>query len=458
MPHIPPRSQGSARVRARRSFVARRLVLPTQAFFHTEGPGGVLLLVAALASLVLANSAWRHWFGAVFATHMAVEFGPIAIRGDLREFINDGLMTVFFYVVGLEIKREVVEGDLSSPRKAALPVMAALGGMVVPALVYSAFNLGRAGSAGWGVPMATDIAFSVGVLILLGDRVPAPARIFLLALAIADDIGAIVVIALFYSHGISPGALGVAGAILAGIAAMNRAGVRSTGAYLLASLAFWAAVLASGVHATMAGVILGAMTPIRPWFSLYAFGRAATRLLRRFDRCLGLGEFDRAEAIMGQMEELSRGTESRLDRRLRQVHPWSSYVVLPLFALANSGVALTGDSLGRAATSGVTWGIVLGLVVGKPLGIVGLARLAVRLGIATPPRGVTWSQVAGVGMIAGIGFTVSLFVTGLAFEDPDLVADAKIGVLAASLIAGVAGFAFLRSRVPAETAALETDR
>ena len=449
MTQIPPRSQGSAQIRARRSFVARRLVLPTQAFFHTEGPGGVLLLLAALASLILANSDWRHWFGAVLATHMAVEVGPLGIRGDLRELINDGLMTVFFYVAGLEIKREVVEGDLSSPRKAALPVMAALGGMVVPALIYSACNLGGPGRHGWGVPMATDIAFSVGVLILLGDRIPAPARVFLLALAIADDIGAIVVIALFYSHGISFGALGAAGLILAGIGLMNRLGVRSSTAYFVASLVFWLAVLASGVHATLAGVILGAMTPLRPWFSLYSFARAAVKLLRRFETALRVGNFDRAEAIMGQVEELSRGTESRLDRRLRQVHPWSSYVVLPLFALANSGVALTGDSLGRAASSGVTWGILLGLVVGKPLGIVGLARLAVALGIAEPPRGVTWAQVVGVGMIAGIGFTVSLFVTALAFDDADLVADAKIGVLAASLIAGAAGFAFLRTR-PAE--------
>jgi len=456
MPHIPPRSQGSAQIRARRSFVARRLVLPTQAFFHTEGPGGVLLLVAALASLALANSAWGHRFGAILATHMAVEVGPFAIRGDLRELINDGLMTVFFYVVGLEIKREVVEGDLSSPRKAALPVMAALGGMVVPALIYSAFNLGRPGASGWGVPMATDIAFSVGVLILLGDRVPAPARVFLLGLAIADDIGAIVVIALFYSHGISAGALAVAGAILGGIVLMNRGAVRSPWAYTLASLAFWGAVLASGVHATLAGVVLGAITPLRPLFSLYSFDRAAVKLLRRFEISLRVGNFDRAEAIMGQMEELSRGTESRLDRRLRQLHPWSSYAVLPLFALANSGVALTGESLGRAASSGVTWGIVLGLVVGKPLGIVGLARLAVALGIATPPRGVTWTQVAGVGMIAGIGFTVSLFVTALAFDDPMLVADAKIGVLVASALAGAAGFAFLRSRP--ETTAEEIAR
>ena len=233
-------------------------------------------------------------------------------------------------------------------------------------------------------------------------------------------------------------------AILAGIGVMIRLGVRSTNAYLLASLGFWLAILGSGVHPTLAGVILGAMTPIRPWFSLYSFEKAAAKLMRRFRRALGVGDFDRAEAIMGQVEELSRGTESKLDRRLRQVHPWSSYVVLPLFALANSGVILSGESLGRAASSGITWGILLGLVVGKPLGIVGCAWLAVKLRVASPPTGARWPDLIGVGMVAGIGFTVSLFVAALAFDDPGQVEDAKIGVLIASATAGVAGFAFLR--------------
>ena len=443
--HVPPRSYGSAKALARRSFVARRIVLPTQAFFHTEGPGGVLLLASAAASLAVANSPWAPWLSAALASHIAVEFGPLpGYHGDLREFINDGLMAVFFYVVGLEIKRELIEGRLSSLRQAALPVVAALGGMVVPALLYSACNLGGAGAHGWGVPMATDIAFSVGVLILLGDRVPPAVRVFLLGLAIADDLGAIGVIAVFYSDGFSPTALGAAAAILAAIAAMLRLGVRSSNAYLLAALAFWLAVLGSGLHPTLAGVILGAMTPIRPWFSLYSFERSAGKLMRRFRRALGVGDFDRAEAIMGQVEELSRGTESKLDRRLRQVHPWSSYVVLPLFALANSGVALTGESLARAGTSGITWGIVLGLVLGKPLGIVGFAWLAVKLRVASPPDGARWPDLIGVGMVAGIGFTVSLFVTGLAFDDPTQVEDAKIGVLVASALAGVLGFAYLR--------------
>ncbi len=444
--NAPSRSHGSAQVRARRSFVARRLVLPAQAFFHTEGPGGVILLACSAAALAVANSPWRGRFEGLWGTHLALEVGGYGLRGDLRELINDGLMTVFFYVVGLEIKRELLRGRLSSPRRAALPIVAAMGGMIVPALIYAACNLGRAGAPGWGIPMATDIAFSVGVLILLGDRVPGPVRVFLLALAIVDDIGAILVIAVFYSGGISWPALGMAAAVLAAIGAMVRGGVRSSGAYLLASLAFWAAMLGSGVHATLAGVILGAMTPIRPWFSLDSFERSAAKLLRRFRKALGAGDFDRSEALLGQMEELSRGTESHLDRRLRQFHPWSSFAVLPLFALANSGVELTGGSLARAGSSGITWGIVLGLVVGKPIGIVGFSWLAVRLRVASMPPGATWAHLAGVGMVAGIGFTVSLFVAGLAFADPGQVDDARVGVLAASALAGLVGFAFLRAR------------
>lgn len=441
--HVPPRSYGSARVLASRSFVARRLVLPTQAFFHTEGPGGVLLLASSLASLALANSRWGGWLAAALATHLTVEVGPWAFRDDLRGLINDGLMTIFFYVVGLEIKRELLLGRLASLRKAALPVVAALGGMVVPALLYSACNLGGPGARGWGVPMATDIAFSVGVLIVLGDRVPPAARVFLLALAIADDLGAIAVIAVFYSHGISWPSLVVALVILAAIVGMTGLGVFSSWAHLVAGLAFWLAVRESGVHPTLAGVALGAVAPIRPWFSLHAFERSAAHLMRRFRRALGLGDFGRAEAILGQVEELSRGTESTLDRRLRKVHPWSSYLVLPVFALANSGVVLDAGSLARAASSGITWGVVLGLVLGKPLGIVGFAWLAVRLRIASPPTGARWPDLAGVGVVAGIGFTVSLFVAGLAFEDSSQVEDAKIGVLVASTIAGVLGFAIL---------------
>lgn len=426
--------------------MARRLVLPTQAFFHTEGPGGVLLLVASVAAMAATNSPWGGPIDRLWSTPLPLVVGPWATRFDLRASINDGLMTLFFYVVGLEIKREVLAGRLSSPRRAALPVVAAVGGMVVPALLYSACNLGGPGGRGWGIPMATDIAFSVGVLILLGDRVPAPARVFLLALAIADDIGAILVIALFYSGGISWPALGVAASIWLAILAMIRLGVRSAMAYLAAGLAFWAAMLGSGVHATLAGVILGSTTPIRPWFSLYSFEKSAGRLFRRFRRALAVGDFDRAEAIMGQVEELSRGTESPLERRLRQVHPWSSYVVLPLFALANSGVSLSGESVARAATSGITWGILLGLVAGKPLGIVGLAWLATRLRIAATPEGMTWGHLVGVGMVAGIGFTVSLFVTQLAFDDARRVDEARIGVLVASVLAGAIGFAFLRTR------------
>ena len=444
--HVPPRSRGSAQAQAQKSAVARRWILPAQEFLHAELPGGLILLGAAAVALALANSPAAGGFAHFWETHWSVGVGRMVLRGDLRELVNDGLMTLFFFVAGLEIKREVVEGQLSSVRRAAYPVVAALGGMAAPALLYAAINLGGAGARGWGIPTATDIAFSVGVLALLGRRVPAAARTFLLALAIADDVGAIVVIAAFYSNGIDPGALGVAGAIWAGILVMDRAGVRSTAAQVAAALAFWAAVRSSGVHPTIAGVILGLTTPIRPWFFLPATATSIHWLASKMERAVHAGRPARAEAILGRVEVLARESESPLERKLRAFHPWSSWAILPLFALANAGVELSGGSLGHAGRSPVTWGIVAGLVLGKPLGIVGAARLAQRLGWAAPPAGLGLRELVGVGMVAGIGFTVSLFVAGLAFDDPSSVAEAKVGVLAASLLSGAAGYGFLRWR------------
>jgi NhaA family Na+:H+ antiporter len=442
--NVPPRSYGSAKVRARRSFLARRVILPAQRFVYTEGLGSLALLAAAVAALAWANSPWHASYDRLWETPVVVGAGRLAIRADLRHWINDALMAVFFFVVGMEIKRELVEGDLSSPRRAALPVIAALGGMVMPALIYLAFNAGGPASRGWGIPMATDIAFAVGVFLLLGDRVPAPMRTFLLALAIADDLGAILVIATFYAEAISLPAIGVALLILVGIVALLRGGMRGAAGSLPIAVAFWVAVFETGIHATMAGVVLGFLIPSRPWLSLYAFSASIRKIGRRFQRALDLGDFDRAEALMGQLEELSRGTEPPLDRRLRRVHPWSSFVILPLFALANAGVALSGGALATAATSRTAWGVALGLLIGKPLGVVGFAWLAVRMRWAVLPSGATWTHMVGAGLLAGIGFTVSLFVTELAFHDPRPLAEAKIAILAASVLAGLAGYAFLR--------------
>jgi Na+:H+ antiporter, NhaA family len=442
--NIPPRSLGSVKVQARRSWVARRVTLPIQGFVYTAGLGSIVLLAAVVIALAWTNSPWHASYERVWTTRLVIELGRFAIRLDVRDIINDGLMAIFFFIAGIEIKREWVEGDLSNIRRATLPVASALGGMVVPALIYTAFSGPGPASRGWGIPMATDIAFAVGVLLLLGKRVPVPLRTFLLALAVADDLGAILVIAIFYTATISLIASGAALLFLGIIVLMRWGGMRGSGVYILVALLFWLAVHSSGVHATIAGVVLGLMTPSRPWFSLYAFSESIRKITRRFQRALDRGDFDRAEALMGQLEELSYGTEPPLDRRLRLLHPWSSFVILPLFALANSGVSLSSDILQSALVSRPAWGIALGLILGKPLGVVGFAWLAVRLRWATLPTGANWGHMIGAGLLAGIGFTVSLFITELAFDDRQQLAEAKISILVASVLAGVAGYVVSR--------------
>jgi Na+:H+ antiporter, NhaA family len=441
---IPPRSFGSAEIRAERSVIARRLVLPAQAFIHTEGYSSLALLFGAVLALAWVNSPWRESYARLWETPLNIQVGSFAIQASLREWVNDGLMAIFFFVVGMEIKRELVEGHLSTPRRAALPILAALGGMVTPALIYLAFNPQGPSSRGWGIPMATDIAFAVGALLLLGDRVPPPMRIFLLALAVADDLGAILVIALVYMNGISLQALAIAAGLFILIAAMRWGGIQAMAAYLPIALLFWAAMFKSGVHATIAGVMLGLATPSRPWFSLESFSESIQNVFSRFRQSLDEGDLDGAEVLVGQIEELSQGTEPPLERRLRKVHPWSSFLILPLFALANSNVALTTEVLSKTATSHVAWGIFLGLFVGKPLGVVGFAWLAVRLRLANLPTASNWSHMVGAGLLAGIGFTVSLFVTELAFHTPLWEAEAKLAILSASILSGLVGYIYLR--------------
>jgi NhaA family Na+:H+ antiporter len=353
-----------------------------------ESAGGIVLLAATVAALVWANSPWRA--------------GYAGLAGDLRPVVNDGLMTVFFFVVGLEIKRELVTGELRDPKAVGLPVVAALGGMVVPAAIYGALNAGGPGSAGWGIPMATDIAFALGVVALLGDRVPPSLRVFLLTLAIADDIGAIVVIAAFYSTGLSGPWLMVATGGLAAVAGLRRLRVWSLPVYLALGSAVWFATHESGVHATIAGVALGLLTPARPRRS---------------------------------------GEEPVTERLESALHPWTSFAAVPLFALANAGVAISAGALRDAVTSAVGGGIVLGLVVGKTAGVTAGAWAAVRLGLGRLPEGASWLQLVSVAAVAGIGFTVSLFIAGLAFDEPALRDSATLAILVASALAALLGAA-----------------
>lgn len=442
-PHAPARTRGMREVRALGSPLNRQVLLPAERFIYSETISGALLLACAVVALLWANSPWSQSYFALRDIPVSFQIGAFSVAMDLQHWINDGLMAIFFFVVALEIKRELISGDLSDKRKAALPVAAALGGMIVPAGLYLALNFGGAGALGWGIPMATDIAFAVAILALLGERVPSQLRIFLLAFAIADDVGSILVIAVYYTAHFSLEAMGLAIGVLGLMLAMRRLGFRSTLAYVLPAVVFWVAMLKSGVHATIAGVILGAITPAKSSGRKSTFVETMRATLPDVRDSLDREESERSEVMIGRIEELARQTESPLERLERMVHPWTSYLVLPLFALVNAGVALSAEFIRQALTSSVTLGVMLGLVVGKVVGVTGFAWLSVRLGWATMPGGVAWPHITGAGLIGGVGFTVSLFITGLAFSDKMLIEEAKVGVLAASLIAALGGYLFL---------------
>ena len=426
-----------------RVFVPHRIFRAARTFVGIEASSGIFLLLAAIVALIWANSPWDEQYFDLLHTEIGIDLDFIVVREDLQDWINGGLMTVFFFVMGLEIKRELVHGELSTPRRALLPAAAALGGMVVPALIFVAFNAGGVGADGWGIPMATDIAFALGVLSLLGRRIPFGVKIFLLAVAIADDIGAILVIALFYTSSLDFGALAVAGLLLLGIFAMNRRGVRTINLYIAAGACLWLAVHESGVHATLAGVVLGLLTPARYFYNPQNFVDTAEGLVQRFRHALDSHNEEAQGGILEQIEDLSQGTEPPLERLERALHPWVSFVIVPTFALANAGVVVSGDVVSDALASPVSQGVFLGLILGKVTGIFGFTWLAVRLGLCELPRGARWRHIFGVGLLGGIGFTVSLLVTDLAFTEALLADEAKLGVLVASAAAGVAGFLYL---------------
>ncbi|HEY4669173.1 MAG TPA: Na+/H+ antiporter NhaA [Tepidiformaceae bacterium] len=444
---------------SRGAFVADRLIRPAQAFLHTEAAGGVVLLVAAIIAIIWANSPWDQQYFDLWHTELVFDFHLFAIDEDLGHLVNDGLMAIFFFVVGLEIKRELVHGELASPRRAIFPVAAALGGMIMPALIFTAWNFGGEGAHGWGIPMATDIAFAVGVLSLVGSRVPFSLKVFLLALAIADDLGAIVVIAVFYTESLSMEAIAWGAGLLAVVIGMRMAGVRATYLYLFVGALFWVAVLKSGIHATVAGVVLAMLTPAKPLHERRSFEALASSLLERFRQARELGDEEMEEALLERMEELSRDSEAPLDRLEHALHPWVRYGIVPIFALANAGVVVTSDTLSEALSSSVTLGIVTGLVFGKLIGITLFAWLSVRLGWAALPAGVRWRDIGGVALLGGIGFTVSLFITGLSFDPAhvNLTNEAKMGILGASAIAGLVGFIILRWEMPSQPATVEAE-
>jgi len=411
-----------------------------ESFIHRETSGSILLFGATVVALVWANSHWSASYFALWKLPLNIGRRPL-FSMDLHHWIDDGLMVVFFLVVGLEIKREIVKGELSSLRQAALPILAALGGMILPALLYSALNHSGIGAHGWGIPMATDIGFALGVLALLGKRIPSTLRVFMLALAIVDDVGAILVIAFFYTPQISLPALAVAGVLLVLLiaGAIRRVPIS---VFVVVGFFFWAAVLSSGVHATIAGVILGLIAPIKPKLRPEDLAGNAEPLLEEFRSQISTQDKSSAEATLTQLDQLFRDTDSIGERLERGVHPWVSFLVLPLFALASAGVTLSTEQLKLAISSPIALGIFVGLIVGKTVGITAFSFLAVKSKIAGMADGLTWAGIAGVGILAGLGFTVSLFISGLSFEDENIIATAKVAVLAASLLAGSLGYIF----------------
>ncbi|HEX8769736.1 MAG TPA: Na+/H+ antiporter NhaA [Acidimicrobiales bacterium] len=406
----------------------RRVPRVVRRFLETEAAGGIVLLVAAIVAVVWANSPWGTSYQELWSTHVSFNFGRFVLAEDLQHWVNDGLMAIFFFVVGLEIKRELVHGDLRDPQTAAMPAIAAVGGMVVPALLFLVVAGGSAGSAGWGIPMATDIAFAVGVVALLGSRVPGSLKLFLLTLAIVDDIGAIVVIAVFYSGALQPEYLAAAIALLALMVGLRRAGIVWLAPYALLGIGVWVATYESGIHATIAGVVLGLLAP----------ARALTPAAVARDWAGDLAD-EPSPGELDAMTRLANTSVSPAERIEHLLHPWTSFVVVPLFALANAGVVLRADSFDAEGAALVTAGVGAGLLLGKSFGITAAAWLAVRSGLGRLPGGVTWPMLAATATIAGIGFTVSLFISELAFAPGALQDAAKIGVLAGSAIAAAVG-------------------
>jgi NhaA family Na+:H+ antiporter len=405
---------------------APRRIRPLLDFLHTESAGGIVLVVAAVVGLVWANSPFSSSFNDLWSTDFTISVAGHGISMDLRHWLNDGLMTFFFFVVGLEIKRELVEGELADKRQAMLPAIAAVGGMIVPALLFLALAGGSAERSGWGIPMATDIALALGVLSLFGSKVPASGKVFLLALAIVDDIGAILVIAIFYSKGFHPLPFAVGVVAILATAGLQRLGVFTTWPYLLLSVTAWVCIHESGVHATLVGVVLGLMATTRP--------RCPEQMIDEAE----LADLSTVEAAEESMW-MARSAVSTVEWMEHKLHPWTSFVIVPLFAMANMGVTISGATVEEAVASPAARGIAVGLVIGKPLGILLAVLLGVRLFKLPMPEGVSMATIAALGAIAGIGFTVSLFVAELAYSDAGVLGGAKLAILVASVLAATIG-------------------
>lgn len=423
-----------------------QILKPVHRFIHQEFTGGIVLFASVVIAIVWANSSWQESYHNVWVTSLSFDLGGVGINKPLHVWINDGLMALFFFVIGLELKREFMAGELSSAKKAMLPMVAALGGMVVPAVVYSVCNWGQASSNGWGIPMATDIAFALALLSLAGKNVPSSVKVFLSALAVADDLGAVLVIAFFYTANIVVMPLIIAFALLAFLALGNFLGIRSPVFYLLVGICVWACFLVSGVHATIAGVLVAFMIPARPkineddYVACLRENATAFEQARRLDGALITTE---QYHILENVKQLSLDAETPLQKIENALHPWVAFVIMPVFAVSNAGMHLQSDFF-ESLLNPVSLGVIIGLVVGKCLGIFCFTMSFVKLKLSPLPNGANWRHILGVSLLAGVGFTMSLFITELAFKKEDLINQSKYGILIASIISGVSGLIYLR--------------
>ena len=431
-------------------------------FFHNESTGGILLLICAVIAVTLASIPGGEWFDRLWETRASIGIGDFSIEMTLRYWINDALMAIFFFVVGLEIKREMLVGQLSSIKRSALPIVAALGGMLVPAGIYWACNAGHPESVqGWGIPMATDIAFAIGILSLLGDRVPPSLKVFLTALAIVDDIGAIIVLAVFYpAHALHLEFLAYAGIILAVLAAFNALKLKNKYLYIIPGIVMWYFTYRSGIHATIAGVLLAMVIPSKGSINEIRFQSRISLLLEKFkitsNRKTNVLTSPEQQHIIHSMSTELKSVDPLLHRFESKLHPIVTFIIMPLFALANAGVALDFSSISSGGLSPVTLGIVLGLLIGKPAGIFIFSFISIKMKLAARPTGVTWTQMASISILGGIGFTMSIFINNLAFSSGSLIDIGKISILIASASAALLGLLAMRvscsGKAPALTA------
>lgn len=424
----------------RAQLFTERALSTVERFMHIQASSGLVLLISAALALVWANSEFAPSYHALWHMPLSIGLGDLSFSQPLHFWINDVLMTIFFLVVGMEVKREIHEGSLSNMRQAVLPFAAAFGGVMVPAALYLAFNMNSAGLNGWAIPAATDIAFAVGLLALLGRSVPNNVRIFLLALAIIDDIAAILIIALFYSEGLDLSGFLVAGVGVLMVLTLQQMGIGNAYAYVIPGAVVWIGLLITGAHPTLAGVMLGLMTPVIP---IRMRERPLEMLSRITKELSGRSQGDdELEFMNKQLRGLRLAQRELMPPAMRvqtALHPWVAFVIMPIFAFANAGITIEGIDLSVNGAYWVTLGVLAGLVVGKPVGIFGMTWLMVRLGVCTLPVGVTWAGILLLSLFAGVGFTMSIFIGMLAFSDPNLLAAAKLGVLGGSMVAAVLG-------------------